>query len=47
MVVKVKNLSGEHAIAYASRLGYDRGHFISGVVAEAYISKLQSAYLDS
>ena len=23
VVVKLKNLSGEHAIAYASRLGYD------------------------
>ena len=47
VVVKVKNLSGEHAIAYASRLGYDRGRFISGVAAKAYISKLQNAYLDS
>lgn len=42
---KTKNLSDQHAIAYASRLGYDRGDFISGVAAKAYISKLQKAYM--
>lgn len=42
---KTRNLSDQLAIAYAIRLGYDRGHFISGVAAKAYISKLQKAYL--
>ena len=46
VVANTKNLSGEHAIAYADRLGYDRGRFISGVAAKAYITKLQNAYLD-
>ena len=42
---KKKHLSDHLAIAYATRLGYDRGPFISGVAAKAYISKLQKAYL--
>ena len=42
---KTKSLSDQLAIAYAVRLGYDRGHFISGVAAKSYISKLQKAYL--
>ena len=46
VVSNTKNLSGEHAIAYANRLGYERGGFISGVAAKAYITKLQKAYLD-
>lgn len=46
VVINTKNLSGEHAIAYAGCLGYDCGHFISRVGAKAYISKLQNAYLD-
>ena len=46
VVANTRNLSGEHAIAYAGRLGYDRGRFISGVAAKAYIRQLQNAYLD-
>ena len=42
---KIKSLSDAHAIAYATRLGYDRGPFISGVAAKSYISKLQRAYM--
>ena len=47
VVANIKSLTGEHAIAYAGCLGYDRGRFISGVAAKAYISKLQNAYLNS
>ena len=47
VVANTKSLTGEHAIAYAGHLGYDRGDFISGVAAKAYISKLQNAYLNS
>ena len=46
VVAKIENLSGDHVIAYVDRLWYDHGHFISGVVAKAYIKKLQNAYLD-
>ena len=46
VVAKKKSLGGEHAIAYASRLGYDRGCYISGVTAKSYITKLKNAYLE-
>ena len=46
VVTNTKNLSGEHAIACAGHLGYDRGCFISGISAKAYITKLQNAYLN-
>ena len=41
VVANKKILSREHAIAYIDHLGYDRGCFISGGVARAYIKKLQ------
>ena len=47
MCHKTRCLSDQHAIVYATRLGYDRGHLISGVAAKAYISRLQKAYLSS
>ena len=40
VIANRKSLSGEHVIAYASHLGYDCGHFISGGVAKSYIQKL-------
>ena len=40
---KTKTFSDQLDTAYATCLGYDGGHFISGVVAKAYISKLQKA----
>lgn len=46
-IKSVRGLSGEHAIAYAGRLGYDGGPFISATAAKTYISKLQNAYMDS
>ena len=46
MVAKTKNLGGEHAIAYATCLGYDCGCYISGVAAKTYITKLKSSYFD-
>ena len=39
---KTKTLRDQLAIAHATCLGYDGGCFISGVVAKAYISKLQN-----
>ena len=45
VVTNTKNLSGEHAIACAGHLGYDRGCFISGISAKAYITKLQNICL--
>ena len=46
VVTKTKNLDGDHAISYATCLGYDCGCYISGVVAKSYITKLKNAYLD-